>query len=85
MDDPFVLVNGGEYQETSSKYFHAKFVVPADVADDDVFLVIDNLRTMMLYVYSDAGYSQEISEDLLTFTGSNPLMMKLAVSFRVFS
>ena len=79
MDDPFVLVNGGEYQETSSKYFHAKFVVPADVADDDVFLVIDNLRTMMLYVYADAGYSQEISEDLLTFTGSNPWMMKLAV------
>lgn len=79
MDDPFVMVDGGQYQETSSKYFYAKFVVPADVTEDDVYFVIDNLRSMLFYVYTDAAYSQEVGEESLSFAGSNPWTMKLAV------
>lgn len=77
-DDPYVLKDGGTYQETSSKYFYAKFTVPEDVTAADVHLVIDNLRSLRFYAYSDAGMTQELNLDDC-FSGSNPWMLKMPI------
>lgn len=77
--DPYVLTDGGTLSMPSAGFVYAKFVVPADVTSDDVSLVLDGLKSMLLQVYADDSYSNDIAQDSW-FSGSNPYTLTIPIA-----
>lgn len=77
-DDPYVIKAGETLTMPQMKKFYAKFVVPEDVTSDDAALVLDGLKDMRLGVYSDAAYSNDITQDSW-YSGSNPYTLKVPI------
>ena len=63
-DDPIVLENGATVTlPGNNKAVYAKFVVPQDVTEDGVCLVIDGLSDTFWRVDTDAACSSDIAQD----------------------
>jgi hypothetical protein len=58
-DDPYILVDGGEYAYKAYKAFYAQFIVPEDVTTDNVTLEL--VANDMLEVFSDPEMTNCVS------------------------